>query len=73
MTWDIQNLKRASGDKLVAGICGGLGLHTPVPGWLWRVLFVLLFAAWGIGFYIYVLLWIFMPRDAVARTDSDAA
>ena len=73
MTWDIKNLRRSSNDKLIAGICGGLGFHSPIPGWLWRVLFVLLLAAWGISFYIYVLLWIFMPRDVVARDDGGAA
>src|SRR5438046_392712 len=35
----LQNLTRSKTDCWLGGVCGGLGAHTPVPSWVWRVLF----------------------------------
>jgi len=58
----LRALRKSSTDRLVAGVCGGLGAHTPIPSWLWRVLFVLLALAGGTGLIVYVALWAFMPK-----------
>ena len=60
--WDnLHELRKSAADRQLAGICGGLGEHTPLPSWLWRVLFLcgLLFA--GATGFAYALLWIYMP------------
>lgn len=54
-------------DRWIGGVCGGLGEHTPVPSWVWRLLFALLVLCFGTGFLLYVLLWIFVPRRAANR------
>ena len=59
--WDIRGLKKSRQDKLIGGVCGGLGEHTSLPAWLWRVLFLVAFLAFGTGLLLYILLWIFMP------------
>jgi phage shock protein PspC (stress-responsive transcriptional regulator) len=59
--WDFRALKKSKKDKLLGGVCGGLGEHTPLPSWLWRVLFLVAFFAFGSGLLVYILLWIFMP------------
>ena len=58
----LQTLTKSSKDKWIGGVCGGLGEHTPVPSWCWRLLFAALFLCYGTGLLIYILLWIFLPR-----------
>ncbi len=57
----LQRLARSSSDKVIAGVCGGLGEHTGVPAWTWRLLFVFAFICFGTGALLYILMWIFMP------------
>jgi phage shock protein C len=62
----LANFAKSDTDRWIGGVCGGLGEHTPVPPWVWRLLFALLFVCFGTGFLVYVLLWIFVPRKAPA-------
>lgn len=66
-SWDIRALRKSGTDRLLGGVCGGLGEHTPLPSWLWRVLFLAAFLLFGSGLLLYVLLWIFMPPAAADR------
>jgi phage shock protein C len=60
----LQTLMKSNKDKWIGGVCGGLGEHTPIPPWSWRFLFSLLFFVWGTGLVLYILLWIFLPKQA---------
>lgn len=59
----LQRLKKSTNDKWIGGVCGGLGEHTPIPSWTWRLLFCLLVFIFGTGILLYILLWIFVPTD----------
>jgi phage shock protein C len=59
----LRRLTRSSRDQWLGGVCGGLGLYTPIPSWTWRVVFCLLLLSFGIGLIPYILLWIFVPLD----------
>jgi phage shock protein PspC (stress-responsive transcriptional regulator) len=60
--WEgLRNLRKSSSDKKIAGVCGGLGEHTPMPAWLWRAFFLALLFVWGGGLVLYIILWICMP------------
>lgn len=72
MTWNLKDLEKSVSDIYVAGICGGLGAHTPVPSWLWRAGFLLLTFGGGAGLLVYAVLWYFMP-DPCEDPDSDSA
>jgi phage shock protein PspC (stress-responsive transcriptional regulator) len=63
----LHELAKSGADRRIAGICGGLGEHTPLPAWLWRVLFLvgILFA--GTTLVAYLLLWIYMPAPKRRR------
>jgi phage shock protein PspC (stress-responsive transcriptional regulator)/DNA-binding XRE family transcriptional regulator len=65
----LQQLARSRKDRKIAGICGGLGEHTDVPSWFWRLAFIASVFIYGSGVIAYVLLWIFMPkaRDSVRK------
>lgn len=60
----LQTLSRSTADCWIGGVCGGLGAHTAVPSWCWRVLFCVLLLGYGIGVLPYVVLWICLPTDA---------
>jgi phage shock protein C len=59
----LQRLAKSRNDRWIGGVCGGLGTHTAIPSWAWRVLFCLLFFCFGTGLLIYILLWVFMPNE----------
>ena len=59
----LRDLKKSATDIKLAGICGGFGEYTPVPSWLWRVIFAVSLLVGGLGFITYILLWIFMPSS----------
>ncbi|MBN2570358.1 MAG: PspC domain-containing protein [Deltaproteobacteria bacterium] len=59
--WDLRALKKSARDKKIAGVCGGFGEYTPIPSWLWRVMFVSSLFLGGIGLIVYIILWICMP------------
>jgi phage shock protein C len=58
-----KRLGRSRDDRLIAGVCGGLGDYLNVdPVWL-RLFFVLLLFAWGIGLWAYLILWLIVPEE----------
>lgn len=63
---NLREMRKSSQDKKIAGICGGFGEYTPLPSWLWRVVFLTLLFVGGISLIAYIILWICMPS---AKTD----
>ena len=66
MEWNFRQLHRSRRDVWLSGVCGGLGEHTPLPSWLWRVIFVATTVGLGCGLVAYLAVWIFMPRAPLA-------
>ena len=62
----LSRLHRSLTDRWFGGVCGGLGELTGIPGWSWRILFVLSAFLHGLGLLMYALLWIFVPVEASA-------
>jgi phage shock protein C len=62
----LQQLTRSRSDRLIGGVCGGLGRSTDLPSWAWRVIFCLTLLYFGAGLLIYILLWIFLPEEPPA-------
>ena len=44
-------------------MCGGVAAVTGVEAWIWRLIFVLGMFAGGFTAILYIVLWIFVPRD----------
>jgi phage shock protein PspC (stress-responsive transcriptional regulator) len=59
-------LHLSSGDRKIAGVCGGLGEWLDVDPVFLRVAFVLLALLAGLGIAVYIILWLFLPRAARA-------
>jgi phage shock protein C len=66
----LEQISKSQQDKKIFGICGGLGEHTSIPTWLWRVIFLALLVFYGIGVLLYILFWIFMPSDKAQEEKS---
>jgi len=56
-------LHKSSTNRVMAGVCGGLGEYFGVDATIVRLLFVLLAIFHGIGVLAYIVLWIVMPRE----------
>lgn len=57
-------LTRSSTDKVVAGVCGGLGRYFSIDPIVFRITFVVLaLAGWGGGVVLYLVGWLVMPED----------
>jgi phage shock protein C len=54
-------LYRSSSDKIIGGVCVGLGEHFKIDPTLVRLAFALLFFLGGHGLLLYLILWIIMP------------
>ncbi len=58
-----KKLYRSRSDRMIAGVCGGLGEYLEVdPVWI-RLFFVVLLFATGFGFWAYLVLWIIIPDE----------
>lgn len=61
MSEDIKKLYRSWDNRIIAGVCGGLGEYFSVDATLIRVLFLAFAIIFGGGILLYVLLWILIP------------
>lgn len=58
-------LYRSRSDRMMGGVCGGLGGYLHIDSNLIRLFFVLLaLGGSGIGLLVYLLLWIFIPEES---------
>ncbi|MBN1251491.1 MAG: PspC domain-containing protein [Bacteroidales bacterium] len=59
-----KKLYRSADDKVLGGVCGGLGAYFNIDPVIFRLIFVLALL-FSVGFLIYIILWIVLPE---ART-----
>src|ERR671921_828043 len=59
----VRRLTRSSSDKLIGGVAGGLGRYFAVDPILFRIAFVVLVFAGGVGVIAYIGLLAFVPAD----------
>ena len=59
---NIKKLKRNTQNKVIGGVCSGLGEYFGIEPIIFRLVFVaLLLFGFGAGFIIYLILWLLMP------------
>lgn len=64
------NLTRSNSDKMIAGVCGGLANYLGIDPVFVRLAFVLLLFASGIGFMLYLILWVIMPAEGTIEDEE---
>lgn len=53
---------RSSKDKIIGGVCGGLGEYLDVDPLIVRLVFAVLFFGYGTGLLAYIIIWILAPK-----------
>ena len=70
-----RRLYRSSSNKVIAGVCGGLGEHFDIDPTLMRLIAVVAaLASFGIALVFYLLAWIVIPQQLpgeIAQHESD--
>ncbi len=66
-------LTRSTDDKVVSGVCGGLGRHFGVDPVVFRIAFVVMALAGGSGVLVYLVAWLLVPDDHSGCTVLDRA
>ncbi len=56
-------LYRSKSDRMLGGVCGGLGIYLNIDPTIIRLLFILLIFGSDFGFLLYILLWIIVPEE----------
>jgi len=58
----MKRLYRSKKDRILGGVCGGLGEYADIDPTLIRIFLVILIVfSWGMFFLIYIIAWIVMP------------
>ena len=63
--WRNKRLYRQDKDKMIAGICTGLGEYFGIDPVIARILFVISLFMFTMGFWLYIILWIIVPKAPV--------
>jgi phage shock protein C len=61
---DIRRVHRSRKDRVIGGVCGGLGRYFGVDPVLLRVAAVALALSAGVGILAYIVAWVVIPEDA---------
>ena len=67
---DVQSWRRSRSDRMLAGVCGGVGRALNIDPVLIRVVVAVLTIAGGAGIPIYIAAWLLMPEEG---SDSSTA
>ena len=60
----MKKLYRSNENKIIWGVCGGLGEYFQIDPVIIRILFILMLFAGGAGFFLYIILAIMMPSSS---------
>lgn len=65
-----KSLYRSANNKIIAGVCGGLGQYFDIDPTIIRIVFVLMTVFGGSGLLIYLILWLVIPSETSGITLS---
>jgi len=63
-----KKLMRDPNDRIIGGVCAGLGHYFGISSTIIRLILLALFLGAGVGFFLYIILWMIMP---LAKSPSD--
>jgi phage shock protein PspC (stress-responsive transcriptional regulator) len=63
-----KRLYRSETDRMIAGVCGGLGEYFNLDANVIRLIFVLVTLAGGSGVFVYIILWLVLPSQSYTGT-----
>lgn len=57
-----KKMHRSTSNKMIAGVCGGLGDYFGIDATIVRIIFVVLLLTGSLGFWLYIILWLILPE-----------
>jgi len=57
----INKLYRSDTDKMIAGVCGGLGEYFKIDSNIIRLVWAALLLLYGAGLFVYLIAWFIIP------------
>jgi len=70
MTSEYKRLYRSRKQRMLFGVCGGLGEYFKIDPTLVRLIFVITALMGGPGLLAYIILWIVVPEEPVEAVDT---
>lgn len=67
----MKRLYRSETDRMIGGVCGGLGTYLGIDPLILRILFVAAAMMNGIGLAVYLMLWLFVPTAAAGELSQE--
>jgi phage shock protein PspC (stress-responsive transcriptional regulator) len=61
-TYRRRRVYRDPDNRVLGGVCGGLGAYLSMDPLILRILFIVIFFGFGAGLLIYIILWIIIPE-----------
>lgn len=71
MSDKIKKLYRSKKDRMLFGVCGGLGSYFKIDPNIFRILFIASAFMGGSGILLYVVLLIFIPNEGGKRVEEN--
>ena len=62
-----KRIYRSRREKIIAGVCGGIGNYLDIDPVLARIIWVLFVLIGGTGILAYIIAWILIPREPEAQ------
>ena len=63
MAKKVKRLYRSKKERIIAGVCGGLGEYFGIDPTIVRIIWVLLGLMGGSGIIAYIIAWIIIPEE----------
>ena len=60
----MKKLCRSKDDRVIAGVCGGVGKSLDIDANIIRILWVLFGLFYATGIIVYILAWVFLPDES---------
>jgi len=57
----IKQLFRSTKNKVLAGVCGGIGEYTGIDPTIIRIIWIALTLLYGFGLLLYLIMWLIVP------------
>jgi len=61
-----KKIYRSESDRMIAGICGGIGEYFDIDPTLVRIIFAFILLS-GSGFILYIILWVVIPSQSQVK------
>ena len=62
MNNEYKQLTRSTSDRMIAGVCAGLGEYLNIDPSIIRIIWLVSILIYGVGLLLYLVMWIVLPE-----------